>query len=340
MKTMTRGRKAFTLVELLTVVAVIGLLAALLLPAVQRAREAARRAQCQGSLRQLGIALTSYQTAAGVYPFGVGADGDGAGFTYTSPANRRFSMHSQMLPYLEQSVLFNGLNFFVPPFFPNQDGDPTGADGPGPNYTVAEVWVDAFVCPSDFDRMPSRPWGQLNYRSCNGSTWSGRVGDGMFGQTTRIGPANVRDGLSNTAAMSERIRGHDDYENVDVTTDQFRLAGLWTEATFTEWCATLSDAEAISLPKQPQNATAGMTWLEGNMSWTRYNHVLTPGHKTCINGVTWNGVIMTASSRHDGGVGLLLGDGSVRFVKETVSPDVWRALGTIAGGEAISGDAF
>ena len=56
------------------------------------------------------------------------------------------------------------------------------------------------------------------------------------------------------------------------------------------------------------------------MSWTRYNHVLTPGHKTCINGVTWNGVIMTAGSRHDGGVGLLLGDGSVRFVKQTVSP--------------------
>jgi hypothetical protein len=76
------------------------------------------------------------------------------------------------------------------------------------------------------------------------------------------------------------------------------------------------------------------------MSWTRYNHVLTPGHKTCTNGVTWNGAVLTAGSRHDGGLGLLLGDGSVRFVKQTVSPAIWRALGTIAGGETIPGDAF
>jgi hypothetical protein len=188
--------------------------------------------------------------------------------------------------------------------------------------------------------MPSWPWGPVNYRSCNGSTWSARVSDGMFGQSTRIGPANVRDGLSNTAAMSERLRGHDDYQNVDVKSDRFRVSAPWTEAAFAGWCAGLTDAEAIALPKHYSNATTGLTWLEGNMSWTRYNHVLTPGHKTCVNGVTWNGAAMTASSRHDGRVGLLLGDGSVRFVKNTVSPVVWRALGTIAGGEAIAGDAF
>jgi Protein of unknown function (DUF1559) len=140
--------------------------------------------------------------------------------------------------------------------------------------------------------------------------------------------------------MSERVRGHDDYENVDVKTDQFRLAAPWTEAAFTAWCAALSDADAIALPKHYSNATPGLTWLEGNMSWTRYNQVLTPGHKTCTNGVTWNGALMTAGSRHEGGVGLLLGDGSVRFVKETVSPPIWQALGTIAGGETVPGDAF
>jgi prepilin-type N-terminal cleavage/methylation domain-containing protein len=333
-------RRAFTIIELLVVVAVIGLLVALLLPAVQRAREASRRAQCQGNLRQLGIALNSYQAAAGVYPFGVGADGDGAIPTYTSQSNRRYSMHSQLLPYLDQAVLFNGLNFSVPPFFPDANGVPELEDGPGPNFTIAEVWVDAFLCPSDVNRMPSWPWGQVNYRSCNGSTWSARVSDGMFGQSTRIGPANVSDGLSNTAAMSERLRGHDDYQNVDVNSDQFRLAAPWTEAAFTEWCAALTDAEALALPKHYSNATAGLTWLEGNMSWTRYNHVLTPGHKTCTNGVTWNGAIMTASSRHDGGLGLLLGDGSVRFVKQTVNPAIWRALGTIAGGETIPADGF
>ena len=202
--TSARRRRAFTMVELLVVIAVIGLLVALLLPAVQQARESARRAQCQGNLRQLGIALNNYQAAAGVYPFGVGADGDGAIATYTSQSNRRYSMHSQLLPYIEQTALFNALNFSVPPFFPDDNGVPDPEDGPGPNFTVAQVWVNAFLCPSDFNRMPSWPWGQVNYRSCNGSTWSARVGDGMFGQSTRIGPANVRDGLSNTAAMSER----------------------------------------------------------------------------------------------------------------------------------------
>ena len=76
------------------------------------------------------------------------------------------------------------------------------------------------------------------------------------------------------------------------------------------------------------------------MSWTRYNHVLPPGHKSCANGLTWNGVAMTSSSRHPGVVGLLLGDGSARAVKDSIDAAVWRALGTIAGGEAIPGDSY
>jgi hypothetical protein len=106
------------------------------------------------------------------------------------------------------------------------------------------------------------------------------------------------------------------------------------------------DVERALVPSLPQlaqhysNATTGLTWLEGNMSRTRYNHVLTPGSKTCINGVTWNCVIMTAGSRHAGGLGLLPGDGSVRFVKRTVSPPIWLALGTIAGGETLLADGY
>jgi hypothetical protein len=83
-----------------------------------------------------------------------------------------------------------------------------------------------------------------------------------------------------------------------------------------------------------------MTWLEGNMSWTRYNHLLPPGRKTCVNGVTWNGVAMTAGSRHDRIVGVLLGDGSVRSVKYFVDPTVWKGIATIAGGETVSADSY
>jgi len=332
--------KAFTLLELLVVIAVIGLLVALLIPAVQRAREAARRVQCQNNLKQLGIGLANYQSHCGVYPFGVGADADKLIPTYASTGNRRFSLHSQLLPYLEKPALFNQLNFSVSPFYPDTTGDPSVISGQGPNETVAQVWVDLFVCPSDVNRMSSRPWGQVNYRSCNGSSWSARTGDGLFGQGSQVRPGDVRDGLSNTAAASERLRGHDDFEHVDFASDQFRLAAPWTEATFRTWCDELTDAEAAALPSTPTSASLGLTWLEGNMSWTRYNHLLPPGRKSCLNGVTWNGAAMTASSRHDGVVGLLLGDGSVRFIKYAVNPVVWRGLGTIAGSEAISADSY
>jgi prepilin-type N-terminal cleavage/methylation domain-containing protein len=337
---MKTSSRAFTLVELLVSMSVIGVLIALLLPAVQRAREAARRVQCQANLRQIGIALGQYEQAAGVFPFGVGADADKIVSQIASPGNRRYSLHSQILPYIEQSVLFNQINFYVQPFAPDQTGDPTLITGDGPNETVARVTVAVFLCPSDFDRMPSRPWGQTNYRSCNGGSWSGRASDGMFGQSSRIRPANVTDGVSNTAAFSERIRGHDDFQNIDFDADLFRNAAPWIETSFRNWCLELSEAEASTLERNPSVANSGMNWLEGNMTWTRYNHLLPPGFKSCANGLTWDGVAMTANSRHDKVIGLLLGDGSARFVKYSVDPRVWKGLATISGGEVISADAY
>ncbi len=188
--------------------------------------------------------------------------------------------------------------------------------------------------------MPSRPWGPVNYRSCNGGSWSGRLGDGLFGQGSAIRPADIGDGLSQTAAMSERIWGHDDFQRIDIPSDIFRLAAPWTEATFRQWCLGQSDAEAAGLERHPSDTNSGQTWLEGNMTWTRYNHLLPPGKRTCANGLTWNGVGLTASSHHDRGVNLLIADGSVRFVKDAVDSTLWRALATIRGGEVVANDAY
>ncbi|HEX8204209.1 MAG TPA: DUF1559 domain-containing protein [Isosphaeraceae bacterium] len=337
---MTRRPNAFTLIELLVVLAIIGLLLALVLPAVQRAREAARRLQCSTNLRQMGIALQNYQGAFGVYPFGVGADRDGAVSQVSSPGNRRYSLHSQILPFIEQAALFHALNFSVAPFHPDTTGDPRVVTGQGENETAALTVLGVYLCPSDFNRMPSRPWGQNNYRSCNGASWSGRAGDGMFGQVSRIRPADVRDGLSHTAAVCERVRGHDDDQRLDADSDVIRNPSVWTEDSFRDWCGELTDADAAGFTRNPSDTNSGFNWLEGNMAWTRYNHLLPPGQKTCANGLTWNGVSMPANSRHDRGVNLLLGDGSLRFVPYTINPSVWRALGTIAGGEVISDQSF
>ncbi|HID76809.1 MAG TPA: DUF1559 domain-containing protein [Planctomycetaceae bacterium] len=334
---MRRTRTGLTLIELLVVVTIIGMLMALLLPAVQSAREAGRRMQCANNLKQIGLALANYQSAYTVYPFGCGADSDRPGRpTYTSPGNRRYSLHSQILPYLELNEVYELIDFTYPPFYPDTTGDPKTVTGRGPNEDAAQMTIPVFLCPSDH-KGQNRPWGPNNYRSCNGSNWSGRKGDGLFGQGTAIRPADVRDGLSYTAAFCERVLGDDDKEAVDMEGDLFSLPAPWTEETFRRWCAQLGPLEAASLY---HDANGGMTWLEGNMNWTRYNHMLPPGLPSCKNGITWNGVAMTANSRHYGGVNLLLGDGSVRFVSNQVEPSVWRALGTIAGRETISDKSY
>jgi len=328
-------RRGLTLIELLVVIGIIGMLVALVLPAVQYARETGRRSQCTSHLKQIGLALQSYQGAHGVFPFGVGADEDANTSTFTSPDSRRYSLHSQLLPYVEQAAVYGMIDFKVQPFEPDTTGDPSVVTGLGPNEEAAQARIPIFLCPSDSNRM-QRPWGPNNYRSCNGSSWSGRGGNGMFGQVTAIRPGSVRDGLSHTAAFSERILGDDDRQFVDLDSDLFGMSAPWTEETLRDWCAQLTEAEAESAPFQ--DSDSGMTWLEGNMLWTRYNHLLPPGLPSCKGEKTWDGVAMTANSRHSGGVNLLLGDGAVRFVSETVDTDVWRALGTIAGGEETDWD--
>lgn len=325
----------FTVIELLVSMAVIVVLVALLLPAVQWSREASRRMGCSNNLRQIGLGLHSYHGAHRVLPFGCGPDDDGLVSSMGTLNARRYSAQSLLLPFLDQKPVQGLIDFGVAPFHPEVNaamGNPGVYVDPinlVKNGRAATSRVVVFRCPSDFDRQLS-PWGPNNYRACSGSTWSGRLGNGMFGQVSSVQFSAVRDGLSHTAMFSERVLASWNTMAPDPLGDLVDLSGIWTEATFRQACGAIAPDQAASYPF---NFDGGQTWLEGNMNWTRYNHLLRPNSVACKNGLTWDGVSMPASSRHRSGVNVLLADGSVRFVATNVDELIWRALGTIAGSE-------
>ena len=211
--------RGFTLIELLVVITLIAILVGLLLPAVQSARESSRRLQCANNLKQIAMALANYETAHGVYPFGVGGGGQPA----PGSVLYRWSAPSQLLPYLEQTALFNTINFAGTPWL-----NPGEYLGPA-NQSALSTRIAGFLCPSDTDRI-SDPFNTAhnNYRGCAGTLpynlmydspdHSGR-NNGIFWFQSAVKPATITDGLSNTAAFSERCLG--DVTSPDPMSDYF-----------------------------------------------------------------------------------------------------------------------
>ena len=329
-----RQNLGLTLIELLVVVSLIAILLALTLQGVQGSREAMRRSDCSNHLRQIGLGINNYLAAYNAYPFGVGDDADHLVSTFGSLAHRRYSTHSQLLPFLELQPLYEQIHFAYSPFHPDMSGDPDWVTGAGPNEVAAQTLVPLFLCASDSNRT-GRPWGGNSYRSCNGNSWSGRTGNGIFGQAKLLRPAEIRDGTNHVAAFCERIMGDGLNQQVERSSDLFGDGNSWTEPALKSWCAGLTKTVAAGLPLHDSNS--GMTWLEGNMNWTRYNHVATPGQWSCKNKISWDGVIMTVSSQHVGGVNMLLASGSVRFVTDNIDVQIWNDLGDVASGK-VPGD--
>jgi prepilin-type N-terminal cleavage/methylation domain-containing protein/prepilin-type processing-associated H-X9-DG protein len=314
-------RVGFTLIELLVVIAIIAILIGLLLPAVQKVREAAARMQCSNNLKQLGLACHNYEGTMGRFP---------AGATQNL-SQWAFSFQAQLLPYVEQENLRRLIDFTAPITLGSG-----GLQTLNPVHQVAaRTRVNLFLCPSDggpdLYQNNSADWTPNNYMVNMGTGTAAQslsvANEGLVWYTSQIRITDITDGTSNTLLMAESLRGNNVQSMASQPEDPRRqyasFGGSGNPSLMSEgFCAGATRWAG----------TRGSTWLWGrefNVCFTTThlpNHLITD----CAN----NGAgYYKASSAHTGGVSVLLADGSVRFVSNTVQLAVWRAASTRTGGE-------
>jgi prepilin-type N-terminal cleavage/methylation domain-containing protein/prepilin-type processing-associated H-X9-DG protein len=331
-------RTGFTLIELLVVIAIISVLIALLLPAVQAAREAARRMQCTNNLKQIGLALNSYHASWNGFPVGFLYAYQGI-LPNSSASQYRWSALAQMAPYMEQANVFNAINFNFPiAHMPTSSGALFWPYFEA-NTSAMATQIAMFLCPSDGAPPPAVGTGPTNYAFCAGDGSNGgdaTNADGTFILGPSVTIAGVTDGTSQTAAASEQSLGIAGPYSQTTSTP---IPMPWTRAMSRVAAAPLTDA-ACAVAPDGWLLNKGSSWWDGNYQNTLYNHYLTPNanRPDCI--VYHNPGWKAARSYHPGGVDLLFGDGHVAFIKDSVNLATWRAISTRAGGEVVSADAF
>jgi len=354
------------LIELLVVIAIIAILVALLLPAVQQAREAARRTQCKNNLHQFGLAMHNYHEIYGMLPPGATHPNDVA-TGITNP--KRVSGFVMMLPQLDQGPLFNLCQQDRWSHVPWDQA-----------YAPYCTTIPAFLCPSDSGTTVEGRMGKANYMFCRGDSawdhneWSGNhqirgvfsslgdnPGDGTEGRCTRL--TDVSDGTSNTIAMSERVKAKGQGSMLILDGGTAMNQGPPFREQNPSLCKALIGANGQFVPGTAMGNWGGTRWADGAPAFTGCTTVLGPNSVSCTMNA-WDGEdgLYEPSSKHTGGVHCLMADGAVRFVSNNINTGnttcppansnngatsctggwggpspygVWGALGSLAGGDIV-----
>jgi prepilin-type N-terminal cleavage/methylation domain-containing protein/prepilin-type processing-associated H-X9-DG protein len=295
-------RAGFTLIELLVVIAIIAVLIALLLPAVQAAREAARRAQCLNNVMQLGIALQSYESSHELLPPGVV---NTTGPILDQPKGYHYGWLVQILPFFEQRNVYNHLNFKIGIYETE-------------NFTTRTTVIRSFICPSDSSTNPGASGvAMTNYVGSHNDVEApiSATNNGVLFLNSAVRFEDITDGSSQTIFVGEKLNNAPDEGWASGTRASLRNSGSGVNQTATAplpgpGSGDDDDGDSQVAGARAASATDTLSYVGGY------------------------------SARHPGGANFAFGDGSVRFLKNSINRRIFRLLANRADGEIISADKY